>query len=172
MTLTLDSDKVYDDLDNFFSPDTEDSRRGSIAYPMPELQPGDHTLKLTVWDNANNSSSATVSFKVGINLRPELTEITTMYDGDSDMLNVTVTTDRALCKLDCRLECFNLGGLLLWSTDRNIYSGAESSVSYSWDLKDANGNRLPRGIYILRTTVTTEEGMESAASKKIAIPAK
>lgn len=172
MSLTLDSDKVYDDLGNYFMPDTSQPGRGSIAYPLPELEPGEHSLKLTVWDNANNSSSASVSFKVGVNLKPELNEFTTFYDRDADRLDVRVITDRALCKLDCTLECFALDGTKVWNAERNIYSGKESSINYSWDLTDNNGNRLPRGIYILRTTVTSDDGMSQSESKKIAIPAK
>lgn len=172
MSLTLDSNKVYDDLCNYFTPDTELEGRGSIAYPLAELEPGEHSLKLTVWDNANNSSSAYVNFTVGINQKPELTDITTMYDRESDRLDMKVTTDRALCTLEYTLECFSLDGQPVWSLDRNAYSGKESSISYSWDLTDYNGNRLPRGIYILRTTVTAKDGMSQSKSKKIAIPAK
>lgn len=172
MSLTLDGDKIYDDLGNFFEPDAEDDGKGSIAYPLPHLEPGDHTLKLTVWDNANNSSSASVNFKVGINLKPELTELNTVYDRDTDMLNVSLTTDRALSRLDFRLECFALDGLLLWSMERNAYCGKDSALSYSWDLTDSEGRRLPRGIYVLRSTVGTDEGITQTESKKIAIPAK
>lgn len=172
MSLTLDTDKVYDDLSNYFTPDTEEEGRGSIAYPLPELDPGDHTLKLTVWDNANNSSSAYINFKVGINLKPELTEISTIYDRETDRLDLKITTDRSLCTLECKFECFALNGQKVWSIDRNAYSGKESCISYSWDLTDNNGNRLPRGIYILRTTVTAGDGMSQSENKKIAIPQK
>lgn len=172
MSLTLDSDNVYDDLSNYFTPDTEMEGRGSIAYPLPGLDPGEHTLKLTVWDNANNSSSAYINFKVGINLKPELTAISTIYDRETDRLDMKIITDRSLCSLEYSLECFSLDGQPVWSLNRDAYSGKESCISYSWDLTDYNGNRLPRGIYILRTTVTAEDGMSQSESKKIAIPSK
>lgn len=172
MSLTLDSNKVYDDVCHYFMPDPEDPTKGSIAYPLHDLEPGDHQLTLTVWDNAKNSSKATVNFKVGVNMRPDVVEISSVYNRDRDQLSLKVSTDRALCSLECFMECFDLGGNLLWSLDRKAYSGNDSSISYIWDLNDSNGHRLPRGIYMLRTTVTSEDGLTATKSKKIAIPAK
>lgn len=172
MTLKLDSGKVYEDVCHYFTPDPEDATRGSFAYPLMDLAPGNHQLTLTVWDNAGNSSREEISFKVGLNLRPEMMEITSLYSREKDQLEVKVATDRALCTLQCRLECFDLSGNLLWSNVRKVYSNSNSTFSFAWDLNDTNGNRLPRGIYNLRTTVTSEDGLSSTQSKKIAIPAK
>ncbi len=172
MTLSLDSGKVYDDVSQYYLPDPYDETKGSIAYPLLNLAPGEHELTLTVWDNANNSSSASVSFKVGLNMRPNVTELTSLYNRERDQLNLKINTDRALCTLNCRLECFDLSGNLLWSMERKAYSDNNNACSFVWDLNDANGNRLPRGIYSLRATVTSEDGLSTAHSKKIAIPAK
>lgn len=172
MSLTLDSGRIFDDVSQYFLPDPYDETKGSITYPLLNLEPGEHQLTLKVWDNANNSSSETISFKVGLNMRPEVNDLTSFYDRDTDRLSIKVNTDRALCTLQCRLECFDLGGHLLWSLDRKAYSTSDSSFTLAWDLNDTNGNRLPRGIYTLRATVTSEDGLSTSHSKKIAIPAK
>lgn len=171
MSLTLDGSKVFDDLGNYYTPDTEISGMGSISYPLSDLEPGEHELTLTVWDNANNSSSATLNFNVGINLKPEFSEFLAIYDHNSDILSLKATTDRALTKLTCKYECFGLDGNLLWSSERSAYSGKESTISYQWDLKDNNGNRLPRGIYIMRASIASDEGIYSTKNRKIAVPA-
>lgn len=172
MSLMLDNNKMFDDLGNYFIPDTESDGKGSIAYPLTGLEPGEHELKLTVWDNANNSSTETINFKVGLNMKPEVADLSVAYDPNSDMLSLIASTDRAQTKLQCRFECLSLNGDLLWSIDRSILSGKQSTVSFSWDLKDHAGKRLNRGIYILRAYITTDEGISTSKSKKIAIPAK
>lgn len=172
MTLILDSGKVYDDVSQYYFPDPYDETKGSIAYPLLGLAPGSHEMTLTVWDNANNSTSATVNFNVGLNMRPSVAELTSLYSRERDQLSVKITTDRALCTLGCRLECFDLNGHLLWSMERKAYSDSNSTFSFVWDLNDTNGNRLGRGIYSLRATVTDESGLSTTHSKKIAIPAK
>lgn len=172
MSLTLDGTKVFDDLGNYYTPDPDTEGMGSIAYPLSNIEPGEHQLTLSVWDNANNSSSADLTFKVGINMKPEVSELTTVYNPELDILTLKVTTDRAMAKLATKFECFSLNGDLLWSTDRNIFSGNESTVTYPWDLKDSNGRRLQRGIYILRATIEDSEGLSTTKSRKLAIPAK
>lgn len=172
MSLVLDTNKIFDDVNNYFSPDPEDVTKGSIAYPLSNLEPGDHQLTLTVWDNAGNSSSESINFKVGLNMRPELINISSFYSREKDQFDMKVTTDRTLCSLRCRLECFDLLGNLLWSVDRKAYSNSNSTFTINWDLNDSNGNRLPRGIYNLRATVTADDGLSTTHSKKIAIPAK
>lgn len=172
MSLILDSEKVFDDVSQYFLPDPNDASKGSIAYPLLGLEPGEHQLTLTIWDNANNSSSETVNFKVGLNMRPHVNSLTSYYSGEKDQLNVKIETDRALCTLQCRLEFFDLSGNLLRSMQRKAYAGSDSSFTFVWDLNDFNGNRLPRGIYSLRATVTSEDDLSTTHSKKIAIPAK
>ncbi len=172
MTLTLDSGKVYDDVSHYFTPDPQEPTKGSIAYPLMNLEPGDHNITLTVWDNANNSTSESINFKVGLNMRPIVAEISSFYSSENDQLNVKVTTDRALCTLQCNLECFDLSGNRLWSVQRKAFSDSNSSFTFVWDINDAQGNRLPRGIYSLRATITSEDGLSTSHSKKIAIPAK
>ena len=172
ISLVLDGSKAYDDVAQYYTPDPTDNTKGSIAYPLRSLDPGEHKLTLTVWDNANNSSSETLSFKVGVNMPPRIEKLTSFYSAEKDMLSVKVSTDRTLCSLLCRLECFDLSGNLLWSLQKKAYSNSDSSFSFSWDLNDTNGNRMPRGIYSLRATVTDEDGLSSSDSKKIAIQAK
>lgn len=172
MTLGLDGKKEFNDISNFFTPDPEDPLKGSIAYPLRDLEPGVHELTLTVWDNANNSSKASLNFKVDNTLRPDVAEISTFYNSDLDILTIKVSTDRALESLDCTFECFDLDGTRLWTFQRRVFVGKDSSFSQSWNLTDINGIRLPRGIYMLKTTVTSGEGLASSDSKKIAVPAK
>lgn len=172
MTLMLDSRKKFDDVNNYFTPDPFDKTKGSIAYPLINLQPGEHRLTLTVWDNANNSSSETIDFKVGLNIRPVINELTSFYSRESDRLTIKINTDRALRSLICKLECFDLSGNLIWNQQRKVYVDYNSSFSFDWNLSDSNGNRLQRGIYSLRATITSDDGLSTSKSKKIAIPAK
>lgn len=172
MSLILDNKTVYDDVANYFIPDPETDGMGSVAYPMSEIDPGEHSLTLTVWDNANNSTSATLNFTVGINRRPDISDLKVIYDPIGDTASFKVITDRSLCKLDCSFECLSLNGELLWSSSRDIYAGKEATVSYLWDLHDSNGRRLPRGIYIIRAKIASDDGLFTVKSKKIAIPSK
>lgn len=170
MSLTLDDNLIYDDVSNFFTPDPESPGAGSIVYPLQDLQPGSHQLRLTVWDNANNSNSSTLTFKVGLNMEPQFVEYTAYYDRESDNITMRLVTDRLMCRLDTKFECFDLSGAKIWEGERSCFSGKDNNIGYTWDIRDANGHRVPRGIYILKATVTGDDGLSATENKKIAIP--
>ena len=65
LSLCLDGKTYYDDLASYYLPAADDITAGSLTYPLTGLDAGAHTLELTVWDNANNSSSASLTFNVG-----------------------------------------------------------------------------------------------------------
>lgn len=51
-------------LTDFYSVQGGDYRQGNIEFPLPELEPGEHEVRLKVWDNFNNSSRTTITVKV------------------------------------------------------------------------------------------------------------
>ena len=51
-------------LTDFYSVQGGDYRQGLIQFPMPELEPGNHELRLKVWDSFNNSSRTTLAVTV------------------------------------------------------------------------------------------------------------
>ncbi|MGM0377682.1 MAG: type IX secretion system sortase PorU, partial [Bacteroidota bacterium] len=51
-------------LNDDFTAARDDFREGTISYQLPRLENGKHELTLKVWDNYNNSSTATLIFRV------------------------------------------------------------------------------------------------------------
>jgi hypothetical protein len=51
-------------LTDFYSVLGGDYRQGNIEFPLPELEPGEHEIRLKVWDNFNNSAKTTVAVTV------------------------------------------------------------------------------------------------------------
>ena len=51
-------DKTYSDVSDYFTPFTDGTPGGVINYPIENLAPGYHTLRLRVWDTGPNSAEA------------------------------------------------------------------------------------------------------------------
>lgn len=167
LMLTVDDKEVYSDLNSYFSIDPENGNRGDLVYPLQGLPGGRHTLTLSVWDNANNVSKSTIYINVGNAIDPVIYGITASTNDTS--VDFTIDLDRPNTSLKCSAGIFDLSGRRLWSLDKNINSDMQSQIKTSWDMRDASGNIVPRGIYIYRVTIETPEGTYSAKSKKIAI---
>lgn len=171
ITLNLDGKKIYSDLNAYFTPDLEREGAGSLCYPLENLEPGKHTLTLTVFDNANNSSVAIIEFNVGAAVDPVITDLSTNVNPASTSVVFEVTVDRPNSRLNCALEVFDLSGRCVWSDTRDVTTDMQCVINTNWDLRDHNGLRVPRGIYIYRATVRTPEGTYSSKSRKLAVTA-
>lgn len=171
MSLSIDNKTFFNDVNLFFTADVDDPFSGSIAYPLSDIEPGEHSMKLTVWDNANNSSSRELSFFVSASWKPEITKLATDVSPASTSVNFIVATDGANGTMDCRIEVFDLSGKNVWTGSTPQISSSGTSVTLGWDLRDTNGVRVPRGIYIYRAIVTTPEGATIVKSNKLAVTA-
>ncbi len=171
MTLALDGKTFYNDVNLYYTPDADNSLSGSIAYPLQGIEPGDHTLKFTVWDNANNSTSKELTFSVSASWLPEITRLTTDVSPASTSVNFIVATDGANGNMDCTIEVYDLMGRRIWTGESSTLSATGTTATIGWDLCDKNGGRVSRGIYIYRAIVTTANGATIVKSNKLAVAA-
>jgi hypothetical protein len=169
MTVSLDGKTFFNDIQNYFTPDASEIGKGAVAYPLTGIEPGEHTLTFTVWDNANNSNSASLNFVVKAGWIPTISELSTDVNPATTSVVFSVGVDGTLGSMPCRLEVFDLGGRLIWSKDDSSLSEGSTMLNLSWDLTDTSGHRVPRGIYLYRATVTTANGAEVSETKKLAV---
>ncbi len=171
ITLTLDGNRHFEDVNSYYTPDPDDATAGSLMYPLSDIEAGKHTITLTVWDNANNSSAETLDFEVAVAKAPEIFDLFTDVNPAREKVNFTLSTDRPMARLDCRIEVFDLNGRRVWSSEENASTDIQAAISKTWDLKDASGVRVPRGIYLYRATITTENGTSTTKTQRLAVTA-
>lgn len=169
MRLRLDEATYYNDVSVYYTPSIENPYSGEISYPMKDIEPGEHSLTLTVWDNAGNSSSATVSFRIKASWIPEITNLQTDVNPASSNVNFLLTTDSPDNIESCIIEVFDLAGRKVWSGTTSVFT---TEISLGWNLCDSDGTRVNRGIYPYRATLTTRSGATVAKSGKLAVTAR
>ena len=171
LTISIDGKEWHDDVNLHFTPDANVAGKGSIVYQLTGAATGDHTLTLTAWDTANNSSSASLDYTVRADWQPEISNLATDVNPASTSVVFMVEVDGATETMPCLLEVFDLGGKRVWSSDSNGFSESVNSLSQRWDLRDGNGQRVARGIYLYRVTLTTPEGHLITKTRKLAVTA-
>lgn len=171
MLLTLDGDRSYTDVSNFFTPADDGSPKGIIAYPLEDLTEGMHTLRLRVWDTSANSVTKTIEFGVSAKKEPILYDIYTDASPATDRANFYLVHDRPDKSIRVTITVYNLLGKPVWSSTTTQRSEAFSTTPVTWDLCDDAGRRVPRGIYLYRASITESSGdIESnTATKRIAV---
>lgn len=144
-------------LNDYFSFDYGSYQTGLATYPLSGLSEGLHTLSFRAWDVFDNSTTATLSFRVSDQGAPDFDVQASPAGASSSTRFVTVfpvtdgTADRQV-----QTEVFSISGSRVWHTTVSV----PSSVGFSavqWELTDYAGNRLPRGVYLYRSKVDNKE---------------
>lgn len=169
LTLELDGKKYYDDVANYYVPDETDSRAGSITYSLGDVSQGNHTLRLTVWDNANNSTTATLDFKISALWKPSIETLTTDVNPATSSVNFIVGTDGSTDSMECVIEVYDIWGRKVWRGTTPTFSGIDSSTKLQWDLCDFAGAKVPGGVYLYKATVKTFNGATVTKTKKLVV---
>lgn len=170
MTLTLDGTGSFNDLVSFYTPAyAEQGTLGNITYQLNDLAPGQHTLRLRVWDVYNNVGEKTITFNVINGLAPEIADVYCAANPASVETSFYVKHNRPDAVVSVTIEVFDLMGHRVWSATQSGRSDMYTSVPVTWDLTDVSGRRVPRGIYVYRATITTDGVKEATKAKKLAV---
>lgn len=169
ISLDLDGKTYFDDVAQYYLPDENDSGAGSVTYALGEIPQGDHTLRFTVWDNANNSTTATLNFSISALWKPTIHTLTTDVNPATSSVNFIVATDGATSSMECAIEVYDIWGKRVWRNSAPSITGSNSRTTLGWDLCDFGGARVPGGIYLYKAIVKTNSGATVTKTKKLVV---
>ena len=154
-------------LNDSFEPALDDFRRGRIAIPVADLNPGTYEFTLKVWDTQDNASEASLWIVVDDYLF--LSQVHNYPNPFSDETRIALTHVGEDGHFEVNIDIFDLLGRLV----RNIYQRVSSTAGViepiRWDGCDQNGNPLRSGVYVYRLTFTDEEGTSRTVCQRMII---
>ena len=169
MSILLDDKRSFNDVPYYFTPASDGSPAGEIAYPIESLTEGAHSLRLRVFDTNGNSTSKTIDFFVREGLAPTIFDIYTDANPATTEANFYLAHNRPEGMLTVTVSVYNLLGHKLWEQSSTGRSDMFTSSPVTWDLTDGTGRRVPRGIYLYSATITADGENYSTGSRKIAV---
>lgn len=169
ITLCLDGKTYFDDVAQYYIPDEIDPGAGTLTYALGEVGQGEHNLTLIVWDNANNSTTATLNFSISALWKPTIETLATDVNPATSGVNFIVATDGALSSMECAIEVYDIWGRKVWRDTAPSLSGSTPRTTLAWNLCDFSGSRIPGGVYLYRATVKTNTGATVTKTKKLMV---
>ena len=153
-------------LNSYFVPKAGDYTQGTVAYKLPTLPVGKHTIMLQAWDILNNPTTKTLEFEVVEGLAPTVFSLTCNSPVRSTA-TFSLTVDRAYSEIKAKVVVYDMLGrevVVLDGSDdsrTNIYT-------YSWNL-DMTDRHLQPGIYIAKAYITDENGGRTSKAVKFVV---
>ncbi|MDE7397493.1 MAG: hypothetical protein K2M98_07180, partial [Muribaculum sp.] len=172
LSLLLDGNTSSSHVHLYYSPGDEGARSGSLHYQLSDLAPGDHNLRLRVWDTAGNMAEETVDFTVVDGQAPSILDLYADCNPAVDHTNFYVRHNRPDAVMRVDISVYDLLGRLVWTGSQSGTSILNTSLPLQWNLTDRAGRRVSRGIYVYRAVVSAADGRDYvSASRKIAVTA-
>ncbi|MBL7135840.1 MAG: type IX secretion system sortase PorU [Candidatus Marinimicrobia bacterium] len=145
--LQFDSDESQTmQLTEEFYYDTNSDTSGVVVIPLPDIDPGEHSIYVKAWDNANNSSSVNSTFILTSSTKLELEKVVNYPNPFTDETDITFFLTQPG---KVKISIFTIRGLLI----REIEQSEPLDLGFNfihWDGKDDFGDDISRGIYLYR----------------------
>jgi len=133
-------------LTDYFSYDANSDTSGRILYPLPELEAGEHSCRLTAWDNANNFNIGEAYFTLTTTEDLELQRVVNYPNPFKEETDITFYLSQPAF---VTVKIYTVRGLLI----KEIRSQELLSPGFQylhWDGRDDFNDIVARGIYLYR----------------------
>ena len=162
-------------LNDYYESDLDKYQSGSLKYPVSKLAPGDHTVKLKVWDILNNSTETEIAFTVKESSELVIDHVLNYPNPFTTHTDFYFEHNQGQQPLDVLLQVYTISGKLVKSFEfltadqTQIKPGSFRVGPIAWDGLDDFGDRIGRGTYFYRVKVKTADGRSKEAYQKLVI---
>jgi hypothetical protein len=155
------------DLTESYKGTVDSYQTGTVQYPLSDLSPGNHSIKVRAWDVYNNSSMEEVYFSVASG---DGLSIQQLYNFPNPVSTSTVFTfqHNQLTPIDVTIGIYTVTGRKIHSIEQ--FGMSDRFVRIPWDRRDTDGDPIGNGIYFYKVIARTIDGrFTSEAIGKMAI---
>lgn len=156
-------------LNDYYVSDLNTYKSGKITYPLNELAEGTHRLSLKVWDVQNNSSSSYLDFVVSNQAELALTHILNYPNPFTTKTKFFIEHNQCCTSLKVLIQVYTISGKVVKSINQTINNEGFRFDGIEWDGKDEYGDKLARGVYIYKVSVTDGAKKKSEKIEKLVI---
>ncbi len=150
-------------LNDFYESEKDNYKKGQAIYPLQNLTPGRHTLKVKGWDIANNPGEAYTEFIVSENASASLAHVLNYPNPFSTRTSFQFEHNMPGQNIDIQVSIFTVAGKLIKTISHATISEGFRVNDIEWDGRDDYGDILARGVYLYKVKVrgTNENGSVS-----------
>lgn len=163
----VDNRKDVKVLNDYYVSDLNRYNKGTVTYPFFNLPEGNHTLYLKAWDVHNNSTEASLDFKVVANDRFKIQRLLNYPNPVTDYTNFVFEHNQKEQQLDIEIQIFNSRGRLVETINKSIFAGGYKISPITWHGDSSYGAKLRKGVYVYKVTVKTADGLIAEKSSKL-----
>ena len=154
-------------LNDRYEPALNDFRRGRVAVPLNDLEPGTYEFSIKVWDTQDNPSEASLWFVVDEDMF--LSQVRNYPNPFSEETRITLNHTGEDGTFDVNIEIFDIMGRPVQRLYKKVTASDGVIEPILWNGCGYSGNPLQTGVYLYRLTLTDENGYFRTVSQRMVI---
>jgi Peptidase family C25 len=148
-------------LNDYYTSKQDNYREGTIRYPFEDLAVGEHTLRVKVWDVANNSSQAEIRFLVASDANMALGHVLNYPNPFTTNTRFFIEHNKNGLTLDVVVKIYTVSGRLVKTLEDNFYAEGNLYCDLTWDGLDDYGDLIGRGVYVYQVIMRDQANGEN-----------
>lgn len=140
-------------LNDYYVADLNTFQKGSIQFPLKDLETGKHTLTLTASDTYNNKTTTEVEFVVTEGDGIEIEEFGNYPNPFYENTTLEFTHTRPGEDLEVFLSIYDMIGNNILNQTYEVPASQYRVTLANWDGRSAAGTKLGQGVYIGKLSV-------------------
>ncbi|HEX7847302.1 MAG TPA: type IX secretion system sortase PorU, partial [Chitinophagaceae bacterium] len=170
IVVTLDDDnRQYFILNDFYESDPDSYQKGVARFQLPALEPGPHSIRIKAWDVLNNSNETVLEFIVANDEALTLSHVLNYPNPFSTRTQFWFEHNKPGQNLYVSVQVFSLSGRIIKMIQQTINTAGNRSSELEWNGRDEYGDKVGRGVYLYKLTVTSQEGQKKEKIEKLVV---
>ncbi len=154
LAIWLDNNPVPIIINNYFVADIDTYKSGKLAFLLPNLSVGMHTILIKAWDLLGNSSNKTIALEVPKEDKLQIRNATVFPNPFLTNARFSVETNLTSGPIQAVFEILNQSGKVVFSKAFQTQNG-ENRVYHDFDGITNAGTMLNTGVYYYRFDIKT-----------------
>ncbi len=154
-------------LNDFYEAEVDDYRKGIVRYPLNNLEPGRHTVRVKAWDIANNSGEGYTEFVVAEDAETVLDRVLNYPNPFTTNTEFQFEHNLAGRQVAVMVQIFTVSGKLIKTIHADMFAEGNRITGIQWDGKDDYGSDIGRGVYLYKVSlkpIDDNNGSDAAES--------
>lgn len=144
-------------INEYYEADLNSYQSGSVRYPFYDLEEGEHTLRLKVFDVHNNFSEAETEFIVAESADLALKRVLNYPNPFTTFTDFQFEHNRSDQPLEVQVQVFTVSGKLVKTINQLVVSeGNRVQSKVTWDGLDDYGDKIGKGVYVYRVKIRSQ----------------
>ena len=156
-------------LNDYYRGELDSYQKGEVRFQLPALEPGNHTLKIKAWDVLNNSNEVSLEFTVANDNELELSHVLNYPNPFTTRTQFWFEHNKPGQEMNVRVQVFTLTGKVIKTLKKTIITDGNRSIDLEWDGRDEFGDKIARGVYLYRLTVSAPGKLKKEKIEKLVI---